>query len=168
MNTPWGLAPLLAAVLFAGCASTRDSLVLAPVGPPPDMAAASASTGSLVVFSAFERNAPLPPGPDYRRRYSDYRILSADGQLVQTVSNDTGSAVGAPLEVKLAPGTYRVVAPANGYGVVTVPVVVVAARTTTVHLEGGLTRASDQAGDAAVRLPDGRVVGWRAQETAGL
>jgi hypothetical protein len=168
MKTRWGLVPLLSVVLFAGCASTRNSLVLAPVGPAPAITAGSALAGTLVVFSAFERNAPLPPSPDYRKRYSNYSILGADGRLIQQVSNDTGAAVGMPVEVKLAPGAYRVVAPANGYGVVTVPVVIAANRTTTVHLEGGTIRSVDLAGAAAVRLPDGQVVGWRAQDSAGL
>jgi hypothetical protein len=51
--------------------------------------------------------------------------------------NDNGTSWEGPAEVQLPPGKYRVVARANGYGTVTVPVTVAAKQTTTVHLEGG-------------------------------
>jgi len=64
----------------------------------------------------------------------------------------------------LQPGKYEVVARANGYGEVTVPVVVEAQRTTVLHLEGGAPWHPRPAFDPdnSVSLPDGRVIGWKA------
>ena len=69
-----------------------------------------------------------------------------------------------PKRVQLPVGTYRVVARANGYGVVTVPVIIRADQVTTVHLEGGPSwQNRSQLGQSnPVRLPDGEIAGWRA------
>lgn len=154
--------PLLAALPLAGCASNSPGLVLAPVGPPVSNSPA-VSASSLVVFSAFDQEAHFNDLP-YRRVHSDYRILTTDGKLLQTVHNDNGTAVGGPKEVHLPAGRYQVVARANGYGAVTVPVVIETNQTTTVHLEGGKawggTAPAKQTNP--VRLPDGGIVGWRA------
>ena len=64
----------------------------------------------------------------------------------------------------LAPGKYRVVAHANGYGTVTVPVVIDATHVTTVHLNGGSSDETADNQNDTVRLPDGNVVGWRTVE----
>jgi hypothetical protein len=109
-------------------------------------------------------NADFNTQDRYRQEYSDYRIYSADGQLRQRVHNDTGTALGSPVTVRLPPGQYRVVARANGYGTVTVPVVIATGGTTVIHLEGG--NWPDKAAfneTNAVRLPDGRIVGWRGK-----
>jgi len=135
MKIPVG--PLLAAVLMtSGCASPKGGLVLAPVGPPSLPPAVDSSLGSLVVFSALD-SQPHFNGFPYRHYYTDYKILSDDGKLAQKVRNDNGTSWEGPAEVQLPPGKYRVVARANGYGTVTVPVTVAAKQTTTVHLEGG-------------------------------
>ena len=42
------------------------------------------------------------------------------------------------------------------------PVVVEAGRQTSVHLEGGIYWPADVAQSNPVRLPDGRIIGWRA------
>lgn len=160
MNRP--LAPLLAAVLWlAGCAAYQQNLVLEPVGPRPTQPSSTGTQGSLVVFSAFETDTNLDP--EYAR-HSRYKIFTDDGKLLQTVRNDSGTRFEGPVSVELAPGSYRVVARANGYGPVTVPVVIAANQVTTVHLEGDGS-SPDQASltpTNAVRLPDGQRVGWRA------
>jgi hypothetical protein len=155
-------APLLAVLPLAGCASNGPGLVLAPVGPSAFHARAG-SAGSLVVFSAYDQGAHFNDLP-YRRVHSDYSILATDGKLLQTVHNDNGTAVGSPKEVLLPAGRYQIVARANGYGAVTVPVVVGTNQTTTVHLEGGNPWGSKAPSAQAnpVRLPDGQIVGWRA------
>ena len=56
------------------------------------------------------------------------------------------------------------VARANGYGTVTVAVVVAANRVTTVHLEGGSSDETADNQNDTVRLPDGNMVGWRTVE----
>ena len=155
---------LAASALLPGCASSPRGLVLDPVGPPLTRPAAAGSQGTLVVFSAFAVHGPGPSEPDYHRHYSDYRIFSAGGQFLQNVPNDAGPTGEDPAGVKLPAGTYRVVARANGYGLVTVPVVIATDQVTTVHLEGSATWPNQTAftSDNTVHLPDGQVAGWRA------
>jgi hypothetical protein len=137
--------------------------VLDPVGPAPFPSAGAGSTGTLKVFSAFEQGADFN-SQLYLRHYTDYRILSADGKRLQTVRNDSGTLVEGPKRVQLPVGTYRVVARANGYRQVTVPVVIRADQVTIVHLEGGSSWPNRRplAGSNPVRLPDGEIAGWRA------
>jgi hypothetical protein len=158
---------LLSAALLAGCASDRTGLVLAPVGPAPATLDAHGSNGTLLVFSAYEQG-PEVDRPDYRREHSNYRLLSAEGGLLQTVQNDSGALAEGPKPVELPTGTYRVIARANGYGEVTVPVVIRPNEVTAVHLEGGVSLPKRKGGapSALVRLPDGQVVGWRSPEDA--
>jgi hypothetical protein len=153
---------LLAALPLAGCASNGHGLVLDPVGPPVFQPSAG-SNGTLVVFSAYDPNAHFNSLP-YRRVHSDYSLVAADGTRLQTIHNDNGTSVEGPKAVLLPAGEYRVVALANGYGTVTVPVVVEVNQTTTVHLEGGNPWGSKAPSAKAkpVRLPDGEIVGWRA------
>jgi len=155
---------LLATVaLLSGCASQRLALVLDPVGPAPVPAGVAGSSGTLMVFSAFRQGANFN-GPPYRRQYTDYKILSPTGKLLQWVRNDSGTMMEAPKKVELPVGTYRVVARANGYGEVTVPVVIRPNQVTTVHLEGSPSwpNRSQLAASNPVCLPDGEIAGWRA------
>jgi hypothetical protein len=110
-------------------------------------------------------NADFNSRDPYREEYSNYRIYSQHGKLLRRVQNDNGSNFGSPAEVSLAPGKYRVVARANGFGTVTVPVVISRDRVTTVHLEGGpsVDSAYDDNQNDTVRLPDGDIVGWRTK-----
>ena len=68
-----------------------------------------------------------------------------------------------PAPVELPAGKYRVVANANGYGQVTIPVIIEAQQTTVLHLEGGGSWLNEAEFNQtnAVRLPDGQIVGWR-------
>lgn len=163
MKLHFAASILAAAALLSGCASHRPALVLDPVGPPPFASAAAGSSGTLKVFSAYEQGANFN-SPPYRREYSDYRIFSVDGHLLQTVQNDSGTLSGAPKRVELPAGSYRVVARANGYGEVTVPVDIRAGQVTTVHLEGSPSwpNRSQLAASNPVRLPHGEIAGWRA------
>jgi hypothetical protein len=122
----------------------------------------SKSEGTLVVYSALDQS-PHFNTSDYHACYSDYEVLSEDGRVVKKVTNDAGTIVEGPAEVKLTPGNYRVRARANKYGVVTVPVLVEPHVVTTVHLDGGGARSgSDEiAHRNAVTLPKGEIVGWR-------
>jgi hypothetical protein len=154
------LALLASVIPWAGCTSPRSAITLDPVGPSG--ANPTGSTGTLVVYSAFDNRA-VSTGDTDRRRFSDYQIFSADGRLLKKVHNDSGIMWSGPTEVRMAPGNYRVVARSDGFGLVTVPVLVAPSRSTAVHLEGGGSWPGrpDSVADA-VRLPDGRVVGWRA------
>jgi hypothetical protein len=120
------------------------------------------------VFSAREPN-PDFNGLPYRDRHTDYKIFTADGkQLFETVRNDDHRLVGSPRKVELPVGTYRVLARANGYGLVTVPVVIQPHQVTAVHLEGSYwwSRASGIFEDDPVRLPSGEIAGWRGRQVA--
>lgn len=149
---------------LAGCATSHDGLALDSVGPDPTSPInAAATTGTLLVYSAFEVNADFNRRDSHRPEYSDYRILTADGKLQQRIHNNSGTILQRPKQVDLPAGKYRIIAQANGYGSVTVPVVIEAGQNTILHLEGGFRwpnqRAFDQAN--AVRLPDGEIVGWK-------
>ena len=148
-------------LLMVGCATNKPTLALDPVGPPPGLPSASQSQGSLVVFSAFDQHGIS--GMD-RQVHSNYEILSENGNPLKKVYNDPQNMMGGPIEVGLPVGCYRVVARANGYGLVTVPVVIEGGKETTLHLEGGGSwpNRAKMIEAGAVRLPDGRVVGWRA------
>jgi hypothetical protein len=163
MRTIIATVVVAATALLSGCASHSPALVLDPVGPAPFSSAVASSSGTLMVYSAFEQGADFN-SQLYRRHYTDYRILAADAKPLQTVRNDSGSLVEAPKRVQLPVGTYRVVAQANGYGEVTVPVVIRADQVTTVHLEGSPSWQNREqlTGSNPVRLPDGEIAGWPA------
>ncbi len=150
--------------LLVGCASTKP-VVLDAIGPAPSATESQGTHGSLVVFSAFDPTADLNRSP-YRRRYTDYQVRSAEGEhLIQLVNNNRETLLNSPPAVELPVGSYRVVARANGYGPVTVPVVIKAGQITTVHLEGSVwwPRSSPIFQSDPVRLPKGEIVGWRAE-----
>jgi len=159
---------LVLAGWLTGCASAHHEVVLQPVGPPPGASEAASSEGSLVVYSA-QNSAPDFNQSPYRRSYTDYEVLSADGTtVVRKVHNDTGKMVEGPARVSLPVGSYRVVARANGYGTVTVPVVIKGNQVTTVHLEGSVwwPARSPIHESNPVRLPHGEIAGWRADDLA--
>lgn len=153
----------MAVALFSGCASSEPRLVLDQVGPPSLQPDSAGSKGSLLVFSEISIDMPSSIRPDHTR-YTDYKILSEQGELLQTVHNEYDVLWEGPKEVKLPPGTYRVLASAYRYGLVTVPVVIVARQTTVVHLDGGDLGPERAAliHSNPVRLPNGQIVGWRS------
>jgi len=154
---------LVAAALAPGCVSQHHGLVLDPIGPPDSQSAGAGSNGTLVVFSAFDPHAHFNDLP-YLRHYTDYKITCEDGRFVQTVLNANATSLEGPKQVQLPVGAYCVVARANGYGVVTVPVVIRAKQVTMVHLEGSPSwhHLSQLSQSNPVRLPDGTIAGWRA------
>ena len=153
---------VLGLLLAAGCLSGQGNLVLDPVGPPPSSGAVG-DNGNLVVYSAHDPHANFN-GLENHIAYTDYRIFSKDGSVLQKVRNDAGRIAGGPATVELPVGDYQVEARANGYGLVKVPVVIKGNQVTVVHLDGGGSwpNRAEMIQAGAVRLPDGRVVGWRA------
>ncbi len=164
LNVSREILALVCAVAVSGCAAEKRGVVLAPVGPALAEHHASDSNGSLIVFTALDPNAHFS-GFTYHAYMSDYKIFGDNGVLLKTVHNDSGEAEEGPVPVSLPPGKYRVVAHANGYGKVTVPVVIAAHRATVVHLDGGSLGSSGQPSNPgdAVCLPNGQIVGWRAE-----
>jgi hypothetical protein len=152
-------------LMLAGCTTSHSGMVLDRVGPNPAAPVQeAAATGSLMVYSAHEVNADFNRRDDSRPEYSDYRILNGEGTVLQRVHNNSGTILQRPRAVELPAGNYRVVAPANGYGVVTVPVTISAGQFTVLHLEGGFTWPDQTAFNQsnAVYLPDGEIVGWKS------
>ncbi len=82
------------------------------------------------------------------------------------VHNDSGKLAEGPEKLELPAGKYLVLARANGYGLVRVPVVIRRGQTTTLHLEGSVWwPASTGIGTSnPVRLPHQEIVGWRAAD----
>jgi hypothetical protein len=157
---------ITAAALLSGCVTGRNSLVLDAVGPEWSQPVEESSTltnGTLVVYSAYRISADFDESDPRRPEYSDYKIFTTDGKLLRKVHNKSGTILQDVVPVALAPGKYNVVARANGYGYVTVPVMIVAQEKTILHLEGD--SSADQSlfnQTNSVRLPDGRIVGWKA------
>lgn len=164
------LSLAVAGAWLCGCASDRNGMLLDTVGPAPSQSLAANSTnGTLLVYSAYEVNADFNARDRYRHEYSDYWLFSADGNSRQRVHNNSGTILQRAQRVALPAGTYRVTARANGYGWVTVPVLLRAGRETVLHLEGGVNWPA-QAGfnqTNTVRLPDGEIVGWKGAATRG-
>jgi len=168
-KTNWIVSLLTGSALLAGCAGTQRHVALPPVGPTPSQnAGVTAGRGSLVVFSACDVNSELNYEGGYTARYSSYQIFSAEGKLIQRVANNSGTFIEHPEAVALPAGKYNVSAEAEGYGRVTVPVVIAGNRLTVVHLDGdkfwsqllGLNDSN------TVHLPSGQFVGWRAESSA--
>jgi hypothetical protein len=142
-------ACLTAIAIMAGCA-TRVPLVLRnSVGPGPS------SPGDLVVYSA--TYAPTVEEGEYPV-HTNYTIATPDDKVIQHVSNRAGPFQAYPATVALPSGEYHVRAQYDRGGFVVVPVVIVSGKTTIVNLNGGEPDTAKE----VVRLPDGRVVGWRA------
>ena len=154
--------------IVVSCQS-ETHLVLEPVGPSssgsPSGKLSFVGTGFLVVYSATETRYAGKFDKSYP--HTPYLIFSQDGKRLKWVENSTVASDEAPTVVRLPAGSYVVRAQDDDYGRVTVPVVIQDGQTTTVRLEMRGTRAVGQPdASRSVRLPDGRVVGWRAREPA--
>jgi hypothetical protein len=153
---------VLAGILFAGCASFNSGLVLNTAGPEPGQTASTNSgPGTLTVFSAYKVNADFNSIDPNRREYSDYRILDSDRKVVKWVHNVANNMLEGPVAIRLPAGKYFVVTRSNGYGIVTIPVIIAAHQDTILHLNGTDDDSAPNEANA-VRLPDGEIVGWSA------
>jgi len=150
-------------VLASGCAFNRQAVIQTAVGPPPLAVASRAPEGGLAVYSA--RDIGTPGAPEGVSYHSGYRIYALDGKELRYVDNRVHTSGGDPATVSLPPGRYKVVARAANDGIVTVPAVIEAGKTTIVHLDGSeLPRGRETSASDFVRLPDGLIIGWRAKE----
>lgn len=121
----FGLAPQA----FAGS-------ILAAVGPdtsdPNDQ---PITCGYLKVYSATETSDSINNEDVRFYPHSAYWIYDKAGNQIKTVQNHGTSPEEGPSTVELKPGTYTVKAYADNKGLVTVPVIIKLARTTSVHLD---------------------------------
>jgi len=156
--------------LLSGCNTRTPLLVPGTVGPETAIPVPVPPTGRLIVFSAEEVGPTSATAFDDVFHCSDYDIFGQDGRRLQRVANFADRFSTTPATVELPPGTYRVVARANRFGLVAVNVEIVSRKTTVVHLDGNWRpRTADPLVTAnTVRLPDGRVVGWRSAASSSL
>jgi hypothetical protein len=129
-----------ALVLALICISTQAHAgpVLAAVGPDtPDPDDHPITCGYLEVFSATERSDSINNEDVNFNPHSAYWIYDTTGKRIKTVQNHGTSPEEGPATVELKPGTYTVRAYADNKGLVTVPVIIKLARTTSVHLDRG-------------------------------
>lgn len=130
------------AVLCTGCATGRYDVGLSPAEPRAVYPSNAAPCGTLVVYSAGDPGIHFD-ALAYRAHYSDYELQTVDGKSLKRVHNDNDSGVGGPRNLRLPPGRYRVVAHANGYGKVTVPVVIRPDKVTTLRLDVSQAESPD-------------------------
>ena len=160
MKTNIAIASFGLAIVLAGCATT-PRVTLDRVGPAKELASAASNDGCLVVYTAISPLMNLvDPDTDL---HTDYTIQSDDGTVYRQVRNWVSKVLQEPATVSLPAGQYTVEAEASGHVTVCVPVSVEANRTTTVYLDGESHRGFKGAETTnLVSLPDGSVVGWRA------
>jgi hypothetical protein len=156
------LVVLLGAIVpvMAGCIS--HPAMISSVGPDPS-APAHGANGRLQVFSATQTRAAENTSADYNGYFyphSSYEIQDASGQTVKYVRNRASFMDETPDAVKLAPGTYKVRAESTSAGLVLVPVVIEAGKTTVVHLDSNWMPPRQASRDELVYLPGGQAAGW--------
>lgn len=154
-----------ASIALSGCVTERTHFAIATVGPvPKESQQVGTGDGVLVVYSAYKRNADFNSSDPNRPEHSDYKILNADGSLFRRVHNVTKTVFEDAVPIALAPGKYEVVARANEYGYLEIPVRIEAEQTTILHLEGGdfWSNVSEFNETNSVRLPDGQIIGWKS------
>ena len=143
---------------LSGCALTAPVMVgaVGPAGPVTDRE----PKGKLVVYSA---TTVYTAEQSRYALHSAYTLYDDKGTQLQKVQNHAGLFAADPVTLTLAAGQYRVRALASSAGAVIVPVIVAPGRTTTVYLDDTSIPADLRASANEVKLPDGHVVGWRAQ-----
>ena len=155
---PLGTGLLL--LVLTGCASTP--VTLSPVGPNPIAAQTQSIQGGLEVFSRLaarsdDQNQGSTDPIWYQ--HTGYSIYRPDGSLMKRVQNTVGHYEQDPCVVNLPAGQYIVKAQATDMFWVKVPVTIKPGEITRVHLDGQWKPSAH--GEAVVRLPDGKAVGWK-------
>ncbi|MES2309714.1 MAG: hypothetical protein V4507_12735 [Verrucomicrobiota bacterium] len=98
--------------------------------------------------------------------HSNYDVYCLDGKRFTTISNSIGIHDEEPVRAELPKGTYIVRAGSDRDGIVKIPVVIEAGKTTVLNLEDrdhGMPKKL--ASGEAIRLPSGQVVGWRSKSS---
>ena len=155
ISTRFCIAGLVVSIL-AGCQS--QPVTLSAVGPAPATSERQVTSGYLRVFSATETHMD---GDIAYNPHKGYRILSDSGKMLHYVNNHIGTMDESPSIVTIPAGHYQIVADAEGYGRVTVPVEIRGGKTTVIHLERNWKPTPGATGNL-VRLPGGEAVGWSA------
>lgn len=157
------ITPLTLAGAFSliGCASPQTLTVNEPVGPGKSE---TGKVGALQVFTVTERHQD--GDNTYYYPHTSYLVYNEQGKKVRFVPNHVGTMDEKPSLVLLPSGEYIVVAEAEGYGRVRIPVVVKPSRTTVLHLERGWEPPAYAKSSELARMPDGQAIGWRSAAAA--
>jgi hypothetical protein len=160
------VAPLIivATLTFEACVQRTVPTTLEPVRATAPIAA-TAPTGRLVVYSAFEVGPPSPLVLDEdTHHHTSYLIRNLQHQILRRIPNTADTFTSNPDVVELAPGAYEIVARATGGHDVTVSVTIAAHATTTVHLDDVKLANSAVKNADLIRIPTGKIVGWLATQ----
>jgi len=152
---------LVLGALSSGCAPVRPILVSRALGPEPFAIAGSSTNGTLVAYTAIDGFDTLDAEHE---KHTSFEVFSESGKLLKSIRNQEGSFYQEPTPVMLPPGHYRISALAANLGLVSIPVVIEARKTTTVYLDG-ITALEARGRDLShlVRLPNGKPIGWEAE-----
>ena len=166
-GTRWLLLWLVCLIQLLVSCETPRHLVLETVGPPSSGVGSSgldfAGSGFLKVYSATETRHADKFINYYP--HTAYTIYATNGRVFRWIANSVVNTDENPTLVRLPAGLYTVRAQDDGYGRVIVPVAIKGGETTTVHLDARPLPPSEALNATnSVRLPNGRLVGWRAKE----
>jgi hypothetical protein len=145
-------------IILTGC--TMTPVALQSVGPAPMTDDNNGGTGQLRVFTATESHEI--GDNTFFHPHTGYRICTSDGKFLKYVPNHQNYTDEMATVVRLPVGNYMVYAQCESYNLVSVPVVILAGKTTVVHLETTWQPPSTATTDQLVYLPNGRPVGWRS------
>jgi hypothetical protein len=145
--------------LLGGCAIATTPL--ASIGPGPAQKAWSRHEGDLQVFTATQTvDADFHA---YFDLHVGYDIDDTSGKTIRYVANHDSNIDESVDTVSLPPGTYTVVARSTWCGLMKIPVVIEAGKTTSVHLDGNnWWPPSHPAANQLVFLPNGEAAGWKS------
>ena len=154
-----GFVPLVGFFLCS-CVTYSPYAVPEAVGPPPG-ARSYGKQGFLQVYSS---TAVVNDGGIQYLPHTSYRIYSTNGTFVKYVRNHTTPTDQRPEAVGLPVGNYSVTANSEGMGIVKVPVAISGSQLTAVYLDRSQPKEAEGADQKQlVRFPNGKVIGWRAQ-----
>lgn len=154
-----GLALICGLLLLNNCA-TRPPIVLEVVGPASP-GRSGTGKGYLQVYSATDK---VQDGKLDFYPHTGYTVYDATNKFVHYTPNRIGNTDPVPVTISLTAGTYKVVARAELYGRVTVPVKIDTGRLTVVYLErGGMPEKIRPKNREFVTLPNGDFVGVKEE-----
>jgi hypothetical protein len=104
MKNLFMICALATSTMLSGCATQESGFSIATVGPvPTGFKATGSANGTLVVYSAYKRNADFNSSDPNRPEHSDYKILNADGSLLCKVHNIPKTIFEDAVPIALAP-----------------------------------------------------------------
>ena len=123
--------PLVAAILFAGCAATHPQEFKGKTPQKLTRVERWQAAGWLKAYTAQAWESVNDEPPSYV--HSDYKVLTPEGRMIMHVQNV--GPMNEPETVRLDPGSYTVVAQARGKGTVRRSIIVETGQTTELHLD---------------------------------